>query len=88
MDKWYLYILKCSDGSLYTGIARDLLKRLSEHEAGKGAKYTKGRAPFELVYKEGLPDRSIATKREIEIKSFSRNEKLELIKLYESEYGE
>lgn len=80
MEKaWYLYILRCGDGSLYTGITTDVEKRLAAHRAGKGAKYTRGRGPLELVYREELPDHSAALKRELEIKSMPRAEKEKLI---------
>ena len=76
---WYLYILRCKDGSLYTGITTDVEKRLEAHRAGKGAKYTRGRGPLELVYREQCGDHSAALKREMEIKALSREEKLKLI---------
>ena len=76
---WVVYILKCGDGSLYTGITNDLEKRVKAHDAGKGAKYTRGRGPFVLVYREELPDRGAASKREVEIKKLSRVEKLALM---------
>ncbi len=76
---WTIYILECADKTLYTGITNDLSNRIKQHEQGTGAKYTKGRAPFRLVYEEACTDRSIASKREIEIKSLSRKQKLELI---------
>ncbi len=76
---WYLYILRCRDGSLYTGITTDVEKRLEAHRAGKGAKYTRGRGPLELVYQEECGDHSAALKREIEIKALSREEKLKMI---------
>ena len=76
---WYLYILRCKDGSLYTGITTDVEKRLEAHRAGKGAKYTRGRAPLELVYREECGDHSAALKREVEIKALSREEKLKMI---------
>jgi predicted GIY-YIG superfamily endonuclease len=75
---WIVYILECGDGSLYCGITNDLERRLAAHAAGKGAKYTKGRAPFALVYREECGDRSRASKREMEIKAMSRPEKLAL----------
>lgn len=75
---WTVYILKCADESLYTGITNDLDKRLAAHENGNGAKYTKGRGPFELLYIEACADRSAASKREMEVKGFSREEKLRL----------
>jgi len=76
---WKLYILRCRDGSLYTGITTDVEKRISAHNAGKGAKYTRSRKPVELVYYEECTDHSAALKREIEIKALSRDEKLKLI---------
>lgn len=75
---WSVYILKCGDGSLYTGITNDLSKRIEAHESGSGAKYTKGRGPFKLLYTETCEDRSAASKREMEVKSFSREDKLAL----------
>ena len=79
MEKtWKLYILRCGDGSLYTGITTDVERRLEEHRSGKGAKYTRGRTPLELVYKEECPDKSAALKRELELKALSREEKLKL----------
>lgn len=80
MEKtWYLYILRCKDGSLYTGITTDVEKRLEAHRAGKGAKYTRGRAPLELVYREECGDHSAALKREWEIKALPKEEKLKMI---------
>lgn len=76
---WYLYILRCKDGTLYTGITTDVEKRLEAHRTGKGAKYTRGRTPLELVYRETCGDHSAALKRELEIKTFSRPEKEDLI---------
>ena len=76
---WYVYILRCGDGSLYCGIAHDVEKRLAQHRCGKGAKYTRGRSPLELVYREECGDHSAALKREIEIKKLSREEKEKLI---------
>lgn len=80
MDKpWYLYILRCGDGSLYTGITTDVEKRLEAHRAGKGAKYTRGRGPLELVYREECGTHSDALKRELEIKALPREEKQKII---------
>ncbi len=76
---WTVYILQCADGTLYTGITSDLDRRLVEHESGAGAKYTKGRGPFQLVYQESCEDRGLASKRENEIKSLDRQAKLLLI---------
>ena len=77
--KWYLYILRCGDGSLYTGITTDVPARLEAHRCGKGAKYTRGRTPLELVYRETCGTHSHALKRELEIKKLSRQEKQLLI---------
>jgi len=79
MNNWVVYILQCADGTLYTGIANDLDRRMVEHELGRGAKYTRGRGPFQLVYKEVCKGRGQALKREIEIKSLSRDQKLRLV---------
>lgn len=76
---WYIYILRCGDGTLYTGITTDVEKRLEVHRSGKGAKYTRGRTPLELVYTETCENHSLALKREREIKSLSREEKQKLI---------
>lgn len=75
----YVYILKCSDETLYTGWTNDLHKRLNAHLQGKGAKYTRGRLPVKLVYFEEHSDKISAQKREYEIKQMTRREKLELI---------
>ncbi|RUM62843.1 MAG: GIY-YIG nuclease family protein [Sulfurimonas sp.] len=77
---YFVYILKCSDDTLYTGITTDISRRLDEHNnSAKGAKYTKLRRPVMLVYSEDSEDRSSASKREYTIKKLSRKEKLELI---------
>ena len=78
-EKWYLYILRCKDNTLYTGITTDVFRRLEAHRSGKGAKYTRGRAPLELVYQEPAADRSAALRREAAIKKLRRQEKLRLI---------
>ena len=78
-DNWKLYILQCADGSLYTGITTDVQKRTAVHNSGKGAKYTRSRRPVMPVYTETCGDHSIALKRELEIKSMSREQKLKLI---------
>ena len=77
--EWYVYILRCGDGTLYTGSTDNVEKRLAAHRAGKGAKYTRGRGPLELVYSEQLPDKSSALRREYEIKRLTRPEKVKLI---------
>ena len=77
---YFVYILECNDGSLYTGIAKDVEKRLIEHNTSdKGAKYTKVRRPVKLVYKEASENRSSASKREYAIKKLTRLKKLQLI---------
>ncbi|NQW22317.1 MAG: GIY-YIG nuclease family protein [SAR202 cluster bacterium] len=76
---WTVYILQCADGTLYTGITNDLERRMAEHEAGQGAKYTRGRGPLQLVYQEICQDRGVAAKREFEIKSLDRKAKLALV---------
>lgn len=75
---WRLYLLRCGDGTLYTGIARDVNRRLEEHRAGKGAKYTRGRGPLELIYQEPCPDHPAALRREAAVKKLSRGQKLAL----------
>ena len=75
----YTYILKCSDGTLYTGWTNDLEKRLRTHNEGKGGKYTRSRLPVELVYFEEHPTPNEAMSREYEIKKFSREQKTQLI---------
>lgn len=79
-DKWYVYILRCGDGTLYTGITTDVPRRLQMHRSGRGAKYTRGRQPLELVYTEMCDDHSQALKREWQIKQLPRAEKEKLIK--------
>lgn len=80
---WKLYILRCGDGSLYTGITVDVQARLLQHQQGTGAKYTRGRGPLELVYVEECEDHSVALKREHQIKGLTRAEKLALIQAKE-----
>ena len=74
-----MYILRCGDGTLYTGIALDLAARLAQHRAGTGARYTRGREPLALVYREPARGRSAASRREAAIKRLSRTEKLALV---------
>lgn len=75
---WFVYILRCSDDSLYTGITNSLEKRLEKHNRGLASRYTRARLPVSIIYSETQPDRSQATKREAEIKKRSREEKLKL----------
>ena len=76
----YTYILKCKDGSLYTGWTNDLEQRVAAHNTGKGAKYTKARRPVELVYFEEFETKEQAMKREYAIKQIARKDKLELVR--------
>ena len=80
MDKtWYVYILECGDETLYTGITDDVQRRLAAHQAGKGAKYTRGRGPLKLRYQEVCESYSNALRREVQIKRLNRQEKLKLL---------
>lgn len=76
---WQVYIILCSDDTLYTGITTDIERRLSEHASGRGAKYFRGRQPKELLFLEGGHDRSTASRRELAIKGMRRAEKQSLI---------
>jgi putative endonuclease len=77
-NAWTCYLLQCADNSLYCGITNDIDKRLAAHNAGEGAKYTRGRAPLKLLYLEPCTDKSAALKREMQIKKMPRNEKMKL----------
>lgn len=77
---WYLYMLRCSDESLYTGITKDVDRRVKEHNSGKiGSKYVRSRLPAVLIYFEGCKSHHEALRRELDIKSWRREKKLELI---------
>lgn len=76
---WHVYIVRCRDGTLYTGITNDLERRMAEHNRGAGCRYTRGRRPVRLSYRESFRDRSSAMRREARIKGLSRREKLVLI---------
>ena len=76
---WYVYILKCADDTYYTGITSNINRRIKEHGTNKGAKYTKQRGPFRLVYKASFLNRSSASKEEYRIKSLSLKNKIKLI---------
>lgn len=78
--QWVVYILSCSDNTLYTGITNNIEKRLEAHRNGTGAKYTRGRTPLELIYTEKCDNRAQASKREYAIKSLTRKEKNTLVK--------
>lgn len=75
----YVYVLECADGSFYTGYTTDVERRVREHDAGEGAKYTRGRTPVELRHTESYESKSAAMSREYEIKQFSRVEKERLV---------
>ena len=77
---WFVYILRCGDGTLYTGVTDDVQRRLAAHRAGKGAKYTRSRGPLELVYTQEQPDKSAALRREVQIKKLTRPQKEQLIR--------
>lgn len=77
---WYLYILRCGDGTLYTGITTDVSRRLEAHRQGRGAKYTRGRGPLELAYQEACGTHSDALRREAAVKRLSRAEKEQLVR--------
>ncbi len=79
MDAYFVYLLECGDGSLYTGYTNRLARRLAAHQAGKGAKYTRSRLPVRLVYYECYPTKGEALRRECAIKRLSREEKKKLI---------
>ena len=79
---YYVYMLRCGDGSLYTGITPDMEKRLKAHQSGKGGKYTRSHLPVSLAYLEEQPDKSTALKRELELKALPRKEKLKLTEEY------
>ncbi len=81
MSDHVVYVLECADGSLYTGYTTDLERRVAEHNAGDGAKYTKPRTPVKLVYHEEYDSKSAAMSREYEIKQCSRTEKERLVGL-------
>ena len=78
--EWCVYMLLCDDNTIYTGITNDLKKRFENHISGKGAKYLRGRKPLEVVYTENFQNRSMDTKREMEIKKLNRRKKEALIK--------
>ena len=77
---YYVYIIECKDKTVYTGITTDINRRFKEHQSGKGGAYTRSRGVKKVLYTEKFKNRSLASKREIEIKSWSRSRKLSLIK--------
>ncbi len=84
----YCYILRCGDGSFYTGWTNDIRKRFREHCEGRGAKYTKGRGPFQLVFLEEFETKQLAMKREYAIKQMSRLDKEKLVKDWKSTHAQ
>ena len=79
-DKWFVYLLRCADGSLYTGIAKDVSRRCRQHNAGTASRYTRCRRPVAVVYRETHPSRSSALKREAALKALTRRQKELLIR--------
>ena len=79
MSEWFVYILRCADDTLYTGITKDLIRRCNQHNAGTASRYTRSRLPVVLVYRESQASRSLALKREVTIKALSRQQKKLLI---------
>ncbi|MCX6722225.1 MAG: GIY-YIG nuclease family protein [Candidatus Staskawiczbacteria bacterium] len=77
---WFVYIIRCKDGSLYTGATNDLEKRFADHKSGKGAKYTKSHIPEEIVFSKKFRSKIKALKKEREIKDLTREEKIKFIK--------
>lgn len=84
----FVYMLRCKDGSLYTGWTNDLEHRLAMHNSGRGAKYTRGRGPLKLVYSEELPDKEAALRRECAIKKLRREQKLALLQTWRARIAE
>jgi predicted GIY-YIG superfamily endonuclease len=78
---WFLYIVRCADGSLHTGITNNVPRRCKQHNAGTASRYTRSRLPVELIYQESQPNRSVALKRELAVKSMPREKKESLIRL-------
>lgn len=79
LTEWHVYVVRCADRTLYTGIARDLQARITQHNTGRGAKYTRSRRPVALVYQEAAADRSAALRREHEIKRMAPQAKRALV---------
>lgn len=79
-DTWFVYLLRCADDSLYTGITKDVSRRCEQHNAGTASRYTRSRRPTRLAYEERHVSRSLALKREIEIKALPRQDKESLIR--------
>jgi predicted GIY-YIG superfamily endonuclease len=80
-DHWFVYLLRCANGTLYTGIAKDVARRCQQHNAGTASRYTRSRLPVVVVYQEGHVSRSLALRREAAIKALTRRQKESLIRL-------
>ena len=80
-DRWFVYLLRCADGTLYTGVAMDVSRRCQQHNAGTASRYTRSRLPVVVVYQEAHANRSLALRREAALKALSRQQKLSLIRL-------
>ncbi|MBI2806591.1 MAG: GIY-YIG nuclease family protein [Planctomycetes bacterium] len=80
-EKWIVYIVRCADDSLYTGITKDVKRRCQQHNAGTASRYTRSRCPTKLVWQEAQPSQSAALKREAAIKAMTRKEKLAIIRV-------
>ena len=78
---WFLYLVRCADGSLYTGITNNVTRRFQQHNTGTASRYTRSRLPVELIYQESQASRGVALKRELAVKAMSREEKESLIRL-------
>jgi putative endonuclease len=79
-DRWFVYLLRCADGTFYTGIAKDVSRRCRQHNAGTASRYTRSRLPVVVVYQEAHAGRSVALRREAAIKSLSRRQKMAMIR--------
>lgn len=86
-NQWWFYLVRCSDNSLYSGIAVDTDRRVDVHNSGKGARYTRSRRPVTLVYREPHPDRSTALKREAEVKKWTRSKKEHLARGFQQTHS-
>jgi len=80
-DTWFVYLLRCADGSLYTGITKDVSRRCKQHDAGTASRYTRSRRPTRLVYQEAHASQGLALKREAAIKALPRREKMSMIRV-------
>ena len=80
-DRWFVYLVRCADGTLYTGIAKDVGRRCQQHNAGTASRYTRSRLPVVVIYQEAHASRSLALRREAAIKALTRRQKESLIRL-------